>query len=178
MNSAFVSFDSFKHPVKNIKLFFKIIKWSVQRVKRGYSDYDVGDIDLWFMLTIPDMLFDFEKSIIGFPGILEQKYYEEHKEEIRLSYEDYMSRKPSPAGNALYERMENDCRQKWKAIIGEMRRLFLESDEDTCSKTNPYSPYAEKEDYWRTDDEIYEYRNGCRKKAFALFCEWFEYLWL
>ena len=32
------------------------IKWALQRVKRGYSDYDVYDVDMWFLNIMPRML--------------------------------------------------------------------------------------------------------------------------
>ena len=177
MNSVFLKYYSLKHPIKNIKLFFSHIRWAHQRVHRGYSDYDVGDIDVWFNRTVPDMLLDFKNSVTGYPMRLQYEYYEEHKDEIGMPYEDLISlpKNPSPIRDEWMKRMDDHCRQKWKSIIEEMRFLFLETNEDTCTKY----PYYEMNsyEYSRKYDEICNYRRECRKKAFDLFYEWFECLW-
>lgn len=173
----FCSYDRITHPVKNIKLFFRKIKWCRQRIRKGYSDYDVIDIDVWFYKTVPNMLSDFRKwNTIGYPAGLNSEWYEEHKEELGVSFDEFISVNPnSDLKDDLHRRMGSDCRQKWNSIIDEMIFLFSEANEDTCSKEHD----------WHTDsfdrtasDEIFKYREECRKKAFALFCDWFECLWL
>ena len=43
---VFKMFDfSWKHPIRSIKYFFRALRWSRQRVKKGYCDWDVMDID-------------------------------------------------------------------------------------------------------------------------------------
>ena len=177
MKSVFLDYYSLKHPVKNVKLFFRHIKWSWQRIHRGYSDYDVGDIDIWFNLIIPDMLLDFKNNAEGYPMRLQYEFYEKHKEEIGMSYEDFLASisEFSPTHNEWSELMEEQCRKRGGDIIDEMRFLFLESNENTCTKY----PYYEMNsyEYSRKYDEICNYRRECRRKAFDLFCEWFECLW-
>lgn len=62
-----------KTPIKNLHLLCNQIKWSIQRVKKGYCDWDVGDINCWFFNVFPDMLNEFgkmdsDKNVIGFPA--------------------------------------------------------------------------------------------------------------
>lgn len=177
MMSVFLKYDSINHPIKNIKLFFRHIKWSWQRVHRGYSDYDIGDIDFWFNAVVPDMLLDFRNHMDGYPMRLQHEFHEEHKEEIGMPYEDLLVSisRSDPLGKEWDERMNEECRKRWRNIIDEMRFMFLEANEDTCTKY-PRSK-MDHDEYLQKDDEINEYRADCRKKAFALFCEWFEYLW-
>ena len=152
------------------------MKWARQRVRRGYSDYDVGDIDVWFDSIVPDMLLDFKNNIIGYPMRLQYEYYEEHKNEIGVPFEDLLA---YPNGSSSlcgeWHRMDDACRQRWKSLIEEMRFLFLEANEDTCTKYPFYE--TDRCEYSQKFDEIDNYRNECRRKAIALFCEWFEYLW-
>ena len=61
---VFKMFDfSWKHPIRSIKYFFKALKWSRQRVKKGYCDWDVMDIDTWFAELMPRMLRDFKSGL-------------------------------------------------------------------------------------------------------------------
>lgn len=177
MMSVFLKYDSFKHPIKNIKLFFRHRKWAWQRVHRGYSDFDVGEMASWFDLVIPDMLLQFKNNIIGYPAILNDEFYEEHKDEIGMPLEDLIvsTAEKSPLRDKWQKRMEIDCRQKWKEIIEEMRYYFLESNEDTCTKY-PYSDMSH-DDYLKKYDEINNYQTECRKKAFDLLCKWGRWLW-
>ena len=57
---VFKMFDfSWKHPIRSIKYFFRALRWSRQRVKKGYCDWDVMDIDTWFAELMPRMLREF-----------------------------------------------------------------------------------------------------------------------
>lgn len=43
------------------------IKWRIQRAKRGFSDRDVWDIDMWFMDVMPKMLTQLKETTHGAP---------------------------------------------------------------------------------------------------------------
>ena len=36
------------NPIENIKCIFKSFRWSRQRARNGFCDYDVGDVYAWF----------------------------------------------------------------------------------------------------------------------------------
>ena len=44
------------HFFDNIIAFLKPIKFAWQRIRKGYSSYDVWGMDTWFSVVIPDML--------------------------------------------------------------------------------------------------------------------------
>ena len=175
MPALFPAYDTLLHPIPNAGLFFRKIKWAWQRVRRGYSDFDVSELQSWFAGVLPEMLAAFRENAVGFPAPLLEKWYGAHKEELGLSYGDFLARKAPPRGEDPYPRMEAECRQEWLGILGEMRRLFLEAGEDTSSAQNPYPPTDRR--FRETEEERYRYRKECREKAFALFCEWFDSLW-
>ena len=164
-----------------IRVFINKLKWSWQRIKRGYSDYDVDELNTWFQNVIPPMLLairkQFEKPMAGYPSVMSKDFFEEHKEEIGLSYDEYQASQFTPHWKKWDERMYADCSRRWISIIDEMRFLFLESDEDTCSKRNSFSPHEDHEAWQREEEELAIYRKECRRKAFSLFNEWFNYLW-
>lgn len=177
MMPVFLKYYSPLHPIKNIGLFFRHLKWARQRVRRGYSDFDVSEMELWFNLVVPDMLRDFAAKTEGIPLPFIRKYYDGHKDEIGLSYEDYIAGEAPPAGDEFKARTDEDCAREWSGVIEEMRRLFLEANEDTCSRQNPYSPRSQLDKFTKTEIELHNYRSECRKKAFDMLCEWFECLW-
>lgn len=49
-------------------------KYGRQRVKRGYSDRDVWDIDLWFLSVMPKMLQQLKETRHGSPAELGESY--------------------------------------------------------------------------------------------------------
>lgn len=177
MMSVFLKNYSLKHPIENVKLFFRQIKWAWQRVHRGYSDFDVSETDVWFNLVVPDMLRDFAETTESIPLPVMRRYYDANKEEIGLSYGDFLARKPLPCGAGTYEQIDDECAREWQSVIEEMRRLFLEANENMCSRQNPYSPHSQPDKFTKAENELYNYRSECRKKAFDMLCEWFECLW-
>ena len=67
MRSAFYT----KKPLKNLK-------YCIQRIRRGYCDADLWDIDSWFMSVIVPMLRQFDKTRFGWPTPIQEQYIEEH----------------------------------------------------------------------------------------------------
>ena len=139
----------------------------IQRVKKGYCDWDVGDINCWFFNVFPDMLNEFgkmdsDKNVIGFPAIFLKDYYDSHSDEIGYSYEEFICFTKNDKLTEWQKRCYDDCQKRWlEGIIFEMERLFRESDDDYCSK----------------GFDAREYQTECRKKAFSMLCKWLDCLW-
>ena len=57
-----------------VKQFFRDIKYSHQRITKGYCDKDLWDISDWFLKLMPDMLAEYKKTRHGSPGILGKNY--------------------------------------------------------------------------------------------------------
>lgn len=104
--------------IKKIKHFRKCVKWSWQRVQRGYSDCDVWDMRSYLQELFPAMLTQLRQSRYGSPGYLD------FNEDGSISTED--------------------CHERWNKILDRMIFLWRESNEDTCQKKNPYEEEHDK----------------------------------
>ena len=116
---------SWKRPIKSIKYFFKALKWSSQRARNGFCDYDVMDIDTWFSEIMPRMLRDFKSRLTEqeHPVLLElfDEYYALFIENSGMNKEEF--------NEALYSYETHDeysekyhlwCAKRWREIIEEM----------------------------------------------------------
>lgn len=111
-----------------VKHFFKCIKWSKQRAKRGFADYDVWNMYGYLEELMPAMLQHLKDNRMGSPAMLGQNYTDKHGI------------------------MQNDaCHKEWDKILDRMIFLWRELDEETCSEKNKY----EKE-YSKASDEFFD----------------------
>lgn len=98
-----------------VKHFWKCIKWSKQRITRGYADCDVWEMFSFLQTMIPNMLQNLKDTRQGSPGYLGENYTNE--EGILVN---------------------DTCHEEWDKILERMIFLWRETDEDSCSKKNPY----------------------------------------
>ena len=61
-----------------IKHFFKCVKWSKQRITRGYCDCDVWGMFSFLQTLIPDMLQTLRDTRTGSPEYLGENYTNEN----------------------------------------------------------------------------------------------------
>ena len=69
-NSCFIQYRPWRYPSnwgENIIQFFRNIKWSIQRARRGYSDRDLWDFDYFLIKILIEGLDDFTKNLHGAP---------------------------------------------------------------------------------------------------------------
>ena len=170
--------------IEKTRVFFKCCKWAWQRVKRGYSDYDLMDTDVFLEELIPDMLSRFRdrKTPGQFPVI------EELFDEAGISVDDYMDMQGRTDDEAekKKEEMDNMLSSKWDEILSRIIFCFNEQSEDKCSKQNEYeeafreSRYQDEElkkKYHKKEKELEKYRNKMREEGFELLCRYFHALW-
>lgn len=100
---------------RRVKHFFRCIKWSIQRITRGFADSDVWNMNSYLQKLIPDMLQHLKSNRNGSPACLG---------------EDYV--------NADGVLVNDTCHEEWDKILDKMIFLWHESDEVLCSKKNPY----------------------------------------
>lgn len=185
-----------REPWKIPGFLLKNIKYSWQRITKGYCDMDLWSIDDWFMGVMPDMLQQFKDTKHGSPVSLGKDYVNE---------------------NGIL--CNDSCHDEWNRILEQMIFLFREMNRDTCQKKNPYEKehenvweefekkygifgegiemeegrrkigrkicfpeelpeYKDSEDrYYAVEKELTEYREACKNKAFELFSTWFYDLW-
>lgn len=98
-----------------IKHFFKCIKWSKQRTKRGFADCDVWNMYSYLEELMPTMLQHLKDNRMGSPAMLGENYTDE---------------------NGI---LQNDsCHEEWDKVLDRMIFLWRELDEETCSEKNKY----------------------------------------
>lgn len=93
MNCLIYCYDSWRYLrnwLRNIKQFFRNIKWAYQRITKGYCDYDLWSIDNWISKLMHDALIEFESNCHGFPIEFENDKSEWNR--ILLSMADYFQK--------------------------------------------------------------------------------------
>ena len=75
MQSAFVYkmplLYRIRHPIERLRDYYLNIKYSIQRVHRGWCNMDTFEIDSWFLNVVPEMLRYLREHKCGFPGYIE-----------------------------------------------------------------------------------------------------------
>lgn len=98
-----------------LKYLKRCIKWSCQRIVRGYAECDVWNMDGYLQRLVPDMLQDLKDNRNGSPSYLGEIYTNE--EGILVN---------------------DTCHDEWDKILDNMIFLWRESNEETCKRINPY----------------------------------------
>lgn len=98
------------------------VKYSWQRIIKGYCDKDLWNIDYWFMGIMPNMLRQFKETRHGSPSSLGEDYVNE--DGIRCN---------------------DSCHEEWDKILDEMIFLFSEMNEYAYKKKIIYENGHEKE---------------------------------
>lgn len=117
--------NKIKAKIRHIR---RCIRWSWQRITRGYADCDTREMFYFLQNLMPEMLQEFKEDRTGSPGHLGENYYNE--EGVLVN---------------------DTCHNEWNQILNQMIWLWRESNESTCGRVNPY----EKE-YTRALDEFEE----------------------
>lgn len=71
LNMLKIDFAPWTYPsnwVNNIKDIFRHIKWSWQRITKGYSERDLFDLDYYYANLFSGTLKDFAKGLHSYPG--------------------------------------------------------------------------------------------------------------
>ena len=143
------------HPVRNIKRIFKSFRWSRQRAKYGYCDYDLGDVDAWFAELMPRMIRELKENYTGHPmdNDLYNECYDAHRDELDMSREEFLALTPH-----IDDKYFEWCAARWKEKLEEMAVAF-----DDLNKVI----FEWEDDNW---DEL-------KEKALGLFSKYYFYLW-
>ena len=107
--------------IAKIKHIKKCIRWSKQRIVRGYADIDRWDMCSYLQKLIPDMLEDLRENRLSSPAYLGKNYTND--EGILVN---------------------DTCHTEWDRILDKMIFLWRESREETCSRKNPYEEEYDK----------------------------------
>lgn len=168
----------FIHPWRLVKYLKRSLKWSWQRIVRGFSDGDIWWMHDYLQMLLPDML----------------QYLKDH-------------RMGSPVSLSLTDDPHDDsCHEEWDKILDQMIFWWREAYEYSSSRKNPYEEryweawseflkkyedynkrikmmeedlkYKEISDkYEKAERELGQYREECKDKAMDMMKEYFYYLW-
>lgn len=129
------------------------LKYCIQRIRRGYCDGDLWEIDSWFLSLMPAMLRHFDKVRIGYPNILRNEYIEKQISDKNIDYDDYL------CNHSIG--IEEVCNKEWSMILNKMA--------DNFEKLN------DLEFKWRRkyNDE----REKLKTETFQMFAKWLYCLW-
>ena len=147
-------------------------KHQAQRERRGYSSYDLMDMDVYLTTLIKDMLFDFEKKTYGIPVFVIIEYLDKHN--IDLHYND-----------EKVDELRPDIEKYWHSILKSMIYHFKEGDEDSTSYANKYEKAYlknrsndELREKWFTEERKKEkYCAKHLKQAFVMLSKYMDGLW-
>lgn len=112
--------------IGTVKHLINRIKWSKQRIVRGYADCDRWGMYDYLQMLIPDMLQNLKDNRMGSPSCLGENYT---NDEGRV--------------------VNNTCHEEWDKILDRMIFLWRESREETCSRNNHY-----EEEYFKASTEF------------------------
>ena len=98
-----------------LKYLKRCIKWSCQRIVRGYAEGDGWNMDGYLQRLVPDMLQDLKDNRNGSPSYLGENYTNE--EGILVN---------------------DTCHDEWDKILDNMIFLWRESNEERWNRINPY----------------------------------------
>lgn len=127
---------------------FKEIK---DRVLKGYTRYDLYDLDYWFQTIFVNMLSDFEKSLFSSPGNLSLDDIRNY--DVKWINDNYKNIVMTIKENSYYntkhktiEEIEEDYFEDgiyepyiiWRLVLRRIIYCFKESSEDQCSMKNEY----------------------------------------
>lgn len=146
---------SWKRPIKSIKYFFKALKWSRQRAKYGYCDYDLGDVYAWFAELMPRMIRELKENYTGHPmyNDLYNECYDTHADELDMSREEFLALTPH-----IDDKYFEWCAARWKEKLEEMAVAFDDLNKVIFE--------------WEDDN-----RDELKEKALGLFSKYYFYLW-
>lgn len=142
--------------------------WKIQKLRKGYSDFDLYSIYSWFIETFPKMLGEFAEQTCGYPMTIEKLQEEVYKFPVRwVEKQIPIIEKIGKQYDIEYDL--NDGYVCWLLIILRMKYCF-----EMCNECHPsYLEYHNKEFYDLLDQEVLRHKT----EAFYLFDKFFFDLW-
>lgn len=171
---------------------FHDLKCCVQRIKRGFCYRDIWNINDWFLNVIPDMLDEFKRTTHGFPSRFLKNDGSDTDEDIKCGAEKW-NKILARMAFLFREANEETCQRKnpydeeYTVVLDKFvnrfgfngkwvkkkdgTRVFIHNLCDIPKYRKLY------ENYHKVENELYEYRRDCLKKAMSMFAEYFNDLW-
>ena len=168
-----------------VKQIRKDIKWSHQRIWKGYCDYDLYSIYDWFLEIMPPMIEEFKRTRHGSPAGKNEEIQsmflteEERDNAIHTEWDNTLDRMVY----LLHEMEEkrNPYADEYFGMVDKYREGPTKQPDGCVSYhytdiTDPADKELEKK-YHEETQRLNAYRNDCKKVFFELFSEHFYDLW-
>ena len=165
--------------MKILMRIYNQIKYFIQRGKRGYSDFDLMDMDSYLLDLIFNMLKDFKNKKDGFPSDLDEDIWNCILDEM-INYfkkaNPYTTDFANPYLNAYYENVVNP----WYNQIVKPQIDNIEKEKQNFITLDMSTPeeYKDLENlYKNVEKEKEEYFQNNLEKGFEMLVKYFHNLW-
>lgn len=158
-----------KHPLKFIKQIHYNIKNSIERITKGYSYFDVMDMDDFLLALIPAMLHDLSHGG-AYPGDNEFPTYESWSEwcnNLAIRFEEIQDAD-------AWENKRNEYLQKWHTIC---KSTFSSNSNVTTTYDDDYVDEI-KGKYFKRMVELTEERAKIIIELFTELSQKWDRLWI
>jgi len=160
------------------KIYYNI-KYFIQRGKRGYSNFDLMDMDTYLLDLIPNMLKSLKEKKDGFPSDLDEDKWNnilkemiEHFEKANPLTTDF----ENPYLNIYYEMVVNPWYDK--VIKPQIKNVEKEKQNFITLDMSTPEEYKDLEKlYKNVEKEKEEYLQKNLEQGFKLLVKYFHYLW-
>lgn len=164
-----------RNPLKrlwfNFRNYFRQLKWAYQRATRGYSDWDLWDLDSFYTQILINSLRDFAQKTNGHPGEMTFEEWQILINTIANCFEE--SQEDLEDNLESWKRMEQ-IRQKYVDTNNSKNNdidLLLKDPEDDLE-------FQKARKDWVTDlQQITKHRKEMSDRGFDLLKEWIWHLW-
>ena len=183
----------YRRPWQIGRLFKQIsrdLKWSHQRIWKGYCDYDLFSIDGWFMKLMPRMLKEFKETRHGSPVTINNASQavflddEERNQAVHCEWDKILDRMVFLLG----EMDECSCSQQnpfvdeYLAAFDKLLKGPTDHPDGSCAIRYPdlkkYPEYRDLDERYHTEEKrLAQYRLDCKQEFFDLFSAHFYDLW-
>ena len=188
-----LSQPEYKRPWQILRLIKQVgrdIKWTHQRIWKGYCDYDIFSIDHWFMKIMPEMLKVFKETRHGSPVAVNCHSHIVFldEEERNQNVHDERDKNLDRMIFLLGEMDEVSCSQQnpYADAYFEAVQKFMESPVEHADESRTYrypdlKEYPEyrelHKNYHAEEKRLNQYRLDCKQEFFELFEKHFYDLW-
>ena len=175
---TYASFYPWYNIPNHIQQVIKLLRYSYERITKGYCEYDLMDIDYWFLTVFPNMLKEFREKSDGCPGsfIDETKPEEVKYKEGHQKWEEYLQTMENYLRNArldYYDYIKSNNKEEWYDNIYE----DIYEDINALDSSKLTKELEKEKGKQQEIDKYYEERNKGLKEGLRMFGEQMGSLW-
>lgn len=171
MNVFAQGYLGWRHPLFNIKVFFKNIKRAWHRATKGYCDIDCYNLNFFYLELMIGSLEHFRTNLRSLPASLDEKEWDDILKDIISNLK-----------NGREGALPNEWEGEKKRLREELSKAYTHNV--TCEKgdeiyvTPLYDEYGELvEKWWEQESKNRAAEEENVRKALAIMAKWWHDLW-